>query len=80
MFVCICANVTERQIKQAARDGASSVGDLGARLGVGAGCGCCRDMAQAVLDDALDGSAAMVVTSVVRRREIARVATPSRQV
>ena len=81
MYVCICANVTDRQIRQAVREGASSMDDLAVRLGVGAGCGCCREVARDMLDEALDGSAATPVAApMVRAREIARVATPARPV
>lgn len=56
MYVCICAAVTERQVKEAARDGVRTVEQLGACLGVGTGCGCCRELAQQVLAaEAADG-------------------------
>jgi bacterioferritin-associated ferredoxin len=45
--------VTEQQIRDAVSDGASSVNELGARLGVGAACGCCRSFANQVLDETL---------------------------
>jgi len=41
MFVCVCNGVTERQIREAAYEGACSMTELSARLGVGAGCGAC---------------------------------------
>jgi bacterioferritin-associated ferredoxin len=81
MYVCICANVTDRQIKQAVRDGVSSLGDLTAHLGVGAGCGCCREVAQDVLDAALEAPvAAPIAGPAIHAREIARVAAPARPV
>lgn len=52
MYVCICHAVTDKQIRAAAENGASSVADLSATLGVAAGCGCCADLAAAVLADA----------------------------
>jgi bacterioferritin-associated ferredoxin len=76
MYVCICAAVSDRQIKQAARDGASTVEDLAAHLGVGTGCGCCREMAQEILD----ASDATPSASVIHGLEIARVAAPARRV
>jgi bacterioferritin-associated ferredoxin len=51
MYVCICNAVTDRQIRQAAELGATSLDALACSLGVGAGCGCCRDSAQRLLDD-----------------------------
>lgn len=77
MYVCICAAVTDRQIKQAARDGATTVDDLAARLGVGTGCGCCRATAQQVLDAQ---AATTPAAPPLHAREIARVATPARAV
>lgn len=52
MYVCICAAVTERQVRDAARDGVCTLEQLQATLGVGAGCGCCREFARAVLAQA----------------------------
>ena len=53
MYICVCNAVTEQQIRDAVCDGAASVSELGARLGVGATCGCCRAFAGQVLDEAL---------------------------
>jgi len=49
MYVCICAAVSDRQIKEAVRDGACSLDHLAVCLGVGTVCGCCRQMAQEIL-------------------------------
>ncbi len=50
MYICICNAVTERDINRCvANGGACSVEDLQRELGVAAGCGCCRDAAQATL-------------------------------
>jgi bacterioferritin-associated ferredoxin len=51
MFVCICNGVTERQIRAAIEEGAASVHDLSARLGVATGCGCCADFAADLLSE-----------------------------
>jgi bacterioferritin-associated ferredoxin len=77
MYVCICAAVTDRQIKQAVRDGATTLDDLVMHLGVGAGCGCCREVAQEILDGAAEMSLAV---PPLHTREIARVAVPARPV
>jgi bacterioferritin-associated ferredoxin len=77
MYVCICAAVTDRQIKQAVNDGACSIDDLAAQLGLGAGCGCCREAAQAMLHAPADASLA---PPAIHARKIARVAAPSRPV
>ncbi len=53
MYVCICNNVTERDIEQAVRAGASSVDCLARELGVSSCCGQCRCFADDVLNQAL---------------------------
>ena len=53
MYVCLCSGVTEQQIRDEVCNGASSVCDLSARLGVGSGCGGCRSFAAQVLDETL---------------------------
>jgi bacterioferritin-associated ferredoxin len=52
MYICICNAITDRQIRSAAAAGVTSMSDLSAQLGVGAGCGCCREAAQQLLRDA----------------------------
>lgn len=49
MYICICNAVTERQLKECARAGASSLEELAFQLGLGTGCGRCRDCARGVL-------------------------------
>jgi bacterioferritin-associated ferredoxin len=51
MYVCICNAVTERQVRECARDGACSLEELALQLGVGAGCGRCRDCAAELLNE-----------------------------
>jgi bacterioferritin-associated ferredoxin len=60
MYVCICAGVNDRQIRQAVCEGASSLADLTACLGVGAGCGACREMAQQFLSEPAAARAAPI--------------------
>jgi bacterioferritin-associated ferredoxin len=50
VYVCICAAVSDRQIASAVAAGADSLEQLGFELGVGTGCGCCRETAQRMLD------------------------------
>ena len=45
MYICICNAVTQKAVEQCAREGARSVDDLTAQLGVAAGCGRCRECA-----------------------------------
>lgn len=52
MYVCICHSVTDRQIRQAAAGGASTLDDLRHGLKVATNCGRCASCALAVLDQA----------------------------
>ena len=72
MYVCICAAVSDRQIKEAVREGACSLDQLAACLGVGTGCGCCRAMAQEILVEA--------APPIHHAHEVARLATHVRPV
>lgn len=56
MYVCICNAVTENQVKHAALEGASSLEDLQADLGVATCCGQCADNACLLLKGARQGS------------------------
>ncbi len=56
MYVCVCKGVTDGQIREAVRDGASTLRDLHARLGVAGGCGRCASHARIVLDEALNAA------------------------
>lgn len=52
MIVCVCHGVNDRDIRTAIKNGASSVEDLGASLGVGTCCGCCRETCNDMLAEA----------------------------
>lgn len=45
MYVCVCRAVTERQIRDAAQSGASTLKDLRRELGVTSECGQCAQNA-----------------------------------
>jgi bacterioferritin-associated ferredoxin len=45
MFICICNAISERQVQTAVAEGATTLSDLQAELGVAACCGCCADTA-----------------------------------
>jgi bacterioferritin-associated ferredoxin len=53
MYVCLCNGVTESQIRTAVTDGARSLRELRADLGVASCCGKCADCAQQVLHETL---------------------------
>jgi bacterioferritin-associated ferredoxin len=52
MIVCICRQVSDRQIHQAVADGAESLECLQFELGVATQCGRCADCATSILCDA----------------------------
>jgi bacterioferritin-associated ferredoxin len=54
MIVCVCHNVSDRKIRQAVDEGASSMLDLRKQLSVGTCCGKCHSCAKGVLRDALE--------------------------
>ncbi|MGQ0545131.1 MAG: (2Fe-2S)-binding protein [Betaproteobacteria bacterium] len=49
MYICICNAITEREVRECAANGNCSLEELAAALGVGAGCGRCRDCAAEIL-------------------------------
>lgn len=42
MYVCICKQITDKEIEAAISDGHTDLDALGNHLGVGTNCGCCR--------------------------------------
>jgi bacterioferritin-associated ferredoxin len=52
MYICICNAITERQVRECAQAGTRSVDELTIQLGVGAGCGRCRECAAELLLEA----------------------------
>jgi bacterioferritin-associated ferredoxin len=53
MIVCVCKAVSDRQIRAAVRDGATSLRDISRELGVGTCCGKCVPAAKASLSESL---------------------------
>ncbi|HDZ37581.1 MAG TPA: bacterioferritin-associated ferredoxin [Marinobacter sp.] len=49
MYVCLCHGVTDRDIREAAENGVSSMRQLGKELGVGTQCGRCACTARNIL-------------------------------
>jgi bacterioferritin-associated ferredoxin len=64
MFICICNGVTESQVRRAIEDGACTVHDLRACLGVAAGCGSCADFAASLISQAQPTPAAELEPAV----------------
>jgi len=53
MYICICNSVTDKEIRQAVKLGATSLKDLREGLGVASNCGKCASCAKAVLREEL---------------------------
>ena len=51
MIVCVCNAITEAEVREAARAGATCPVNAYARLGCELNCGCCLDYAQEVIDE-----------------------------
>ena len=51
MYVCICNAVTDKQIREAAKDGVTDLWGLERELGVASGCGSCRETASEILSE-----------------------------
>ncbi len=49
MYICLCNAITEKAVRECAQRGACSIDQLAFELGVGSGCGRCRDCAREVL-------------------------------
>jgi len=56
MYVCICNEVTDREIKHATNKGACSMKDLRNSLNVATTCGRCADCAKGLLKEYLSSS------------------------
>ena len=57
MIVCCCNAIREREVRDAARIGACSVGQAYARKGCKVKCGSCLPFARRVIDEELDALA-----------------------
>lgn len=51
MYVCVCKAVKDGEIRAAVKDGHTSLEALADKLGVGTGCGCCREYAEALIGE-----------------------------
>lgn len=59
MYVCLCAGVTDTQIRKAVSEGCCSVKALRDELGVGVGCGKCVKVAKHIIQATLAGMPAI---------------------
>ncbi|MBU13545.1 MAG: (2Fe-2S)-binding protein [Gammaproteobacteria bacterium] len=51
MYVCICRQITDQQIRDVCRDGVTSMTDLRSRLGVASDCGKCGKLAKNIVKE-----------------------------
>ena len=51
MYVCICRQVTDQDIRDVCRDGASSLSELREKLGVASDCGKCGKLARTIVKE-----------------------------
>jgi bacterioferritin-associated ferredoxin len=56
MIVCVCNNISDREIRQAVDLGLSSMSELHKELGVGTCCGKCVSYAREVMNEHLASS------------------------
>lgn len=72
MIVCLCANVSERELVETIQAGATTVKEVGRRCGAGTGCGACKPLireclarcrAAAIVEDVTAAPAAASVAS-----------------
>ena len=69
MIVCVCNNISDREIRQAVDLGISSVAELHKELGVGTMCGKCVSYAREVLNEHLDSK-----TTIIEVRRVPQAA------
>jgi bacterioferritin-associated ferredoxin len=51
MYVCICRQITDSQIRDVCQGGASTLPDVCRKLGVASECGKCGKLAQAIVSE-----------------------------
>jgi bacterioferritin-associated ferredoxin len=69
MIVCLCANVSERELVATIAAGATTVKEVGRRCGAGTGCGACKPLIRECLSRcraaAVQEATASVVAAVI---------------
>ena len=61
MYVCICRQITDHQIRDLCRGGASSMTDVRDKLGVASECGKCGKLAKSIVKEYAKTSAGVNV-------------------
>jgi bacterioferritin-associated ferredoxin len=65
VYVCICAAVTEAQVRACVDAGASTAEEVGQRCGAGTGCGSCLDRLDVIIQDCGCATAALLEEPVI---------------
>lgn len=52
MILCVCNRVSDRKVREAIHQGASSVAEVSTRCGIGSDCGGCVELVEAMLEAA----------------------------
>ncbi|MFA9215950.1 MAG: bacterioferritin-associated ferredoxin [Sphingomonadaceae bacterium] len=70
MIVCVCNNISDREVRQAIELGITSMDQLRSDLGVATCCGQCFDYAEQLLNEQLARDAAPALQETVLRRPL----------
>lgn len=70
MIVCVCNNISDREIRQAVELGLRTLDELREQLGVATCCGQCADCAQGVLDTQLAKLNATTLNATTLKRPV----------
>ncbi len=65
MIVCLCANVSERELVATIAAGATTVKEVGRRCGAGTGCGACKPLIRECLSRCRAAAVQETTASVV---------------
>ncbi|KAF7962375.1 bacterioferritin [Cupriavidus sp. UYMU48A] len=76
MYVCICNQITDREIHGAVHLGVETLDELAETLGVGTCCGRCRDCAQQVLQEGVV-AARKVTAATIASIQVVEISTCS---
>jgi bacterioferritin-associated ferredoxin len=71
MIVCVCNNISDREIRQAVDMGLSTMAELRRDLGIATCCGKCGSCAKQVLADYLDSKTTVTEVSFRRNATVA---------
>jgi len=77
VYVCICNQVTDREIHGAAQLGVATLDELAETLGVGTCCGRCRECAHQVLCEGVAALGAVKSTTATAVIQIAEISSCS---